>query len=350
MSFVITIALALLGWSILRAIKMPAAALLGPMLFIGSAKVWGLELATFPDYITGCLQVMLGLFVGAKIDREKVEFLKKGMVVPTLMVAAWTIVSALAATMVLFFSTELNNATILFGATPGGIAEMSLIALLYDADVAIVSLLQFSRLVMVLIFVPVLVSGYARYYLKEGAGEIVAATETPSEENCPRKCSLILVTSGVIAGFTGIYLGIPGGGIVGTALAVGMLGIVTRTKLSLHHAFLLAAQAGTGITIGLHFSSGTIAVFTDLMLPVILFSAMMVVSGVLLSFILARMTKWDLATCLLCAAPAGISQMVIYASEMRIDIVKVTFFHVVRLLTIYLLVNQIYQVYLLSNH
>ena len=119
MGYIISLILAIAGWKAMQIIKLPAAALLGPMLFVGIANIAGIGLTPFPPLVTSILQIILGIFVGVKIDREKVEFLKSGMAVPTLMVVFWTILSAIISSAVLIRLTNLDIATILFGATPG---------------------------------------------------------------------------------------------------------------------------------------------------------------------------------------------------------------------------------------
>ncbi|MBE3572573.1 MAG: AbrB family transcriptional regulator [Moorella humiferrea] len=73
MGYAVTVLLGIAGWQLLSYFKAPVATLLGPMLFIGTAKIAGLTLPLLPPYLTFIFQITLGLFVGARIDREKLS-------------------------------------------------------------------------------------------------------------------------------------------------------------------------------------------------------------------------------------------------------------------------------------
>ena len=344
MHLLITLLISIIGWQIMRILRVPAAALLGPMLFIGAAEIMGLPISTLPNIVLLAVQLTLGLFVGIRIDREKVNFLKQGMLIPSLLVIGWTIVFTLAPILLLTYTTNLDLATILFGATPGGMAEMSIIAMNYNADIAVVSLLQFMRLVMVLILVP-LIAAKVKAEDKQG-GVIESAAGSKVVEKRDLKASSQIIGSGLLFGGLSIYLGFPAGGIIGTSLGVGMASIYLGKRVALPGSLLTAAQLGIGLTVGTHFRPDTVSAFLSLMIPGMLFSILMVIGAVILAIILGRLTKWNLSTTLLCTAPAGVTQMVIVASDIGVDMVKVTYFHVLRLMTIYLIISQIYQWYL----
>ncbi len=345
MHLLITLLLTIIGWQIMRILRVPAAPLLGPMLFIGAAEIMGLPISPLPNTVLLAVQLTLGLFVGVRIDREKIEFLKQGMLIPSLLVVGWTIVFTLAPILLLTYTTNFDLATILFGATPGGMAEMSIIALNYNADIAVVSLLQFMRLVMVLILVPLIAAKVIKVEDKK-VGAIESAADSEVVEKQDLRASLQIIGSGLLIGGLSIYLGFPAGGIIGTSIGVGAASIYLGKRVELPGYFLKIAQLGIGLTIGTQFRPDTVTAFLSLMIPGMLFSILVVLGSVILAIILGQLTKWDLSTTLLCTAPAGVSQMIMVASDLGVDMVKVTYFHVLRLMTIYLIISQIYQWYL----
>ncbi len=345
MGYVISIVLTIAGWKLMQTLKLPASALLGPMMFVGTARILGIGMPPIPPVVTGLLQIILGIFVGIRIDREKLDFLRSGMAVPTAVVVVWTIGSALIAAFVLLRLTDLDLSTILFGATPGGIAEMSIISITYGADVAIVSLLQFLRLVMVVVLIPAI----ALRLQGEAKDETAAAEEKQLKEQKQHKtAAMIIVGSGLVMGVIFMKLGFPAGGIIGGLIGVGAANIILNRKANIPSLSLRIAQMGIGLVIGLQFRPDTIQTFLQLMVPATIFSIFMVVSGILLALLIKLLTNWDLPTCLICSAPAGISQMILVAADLKADLIKVTYFHLIRILTIYLIINQMYQWYLNS--
>ena len=71
-----------------------------------------------------------------------------------------------------------------------------------------------------------------------------------------------------------------------------------------------------------------------MLLPAVAVTAIMLAGCVILAVILYRTTGWDMTTCLLCAAPAGLSQITVFAEEIGVDSFTATVFHTVRILSI----------------
>jgi hypothetical protein len=69
-------------------------------------------------------------------------------------------------------------------------------------------------------------------------------------------------------------------------------------------------------------------------IPVLTSTAVLVASGLVLAALLRRLTGWDALTCLLAAAPGGVTQFFILACELGADPLKVSLLQLARLLTI----------------
>jgi len=75
----------------------------------------------------------------------------------------------------------------------------------------------------------------------------------------------------------------------------------------------------------------------NLLFPVMLFSLLVVINGLLIGFFLHRFMGWDLTTALLSTAVGGASLMTIVALELDADAVKVSILQSIRLIIILLI-------------
>ncbi|SNT14303.1 hypothetical protein SAMN05446037_104424 [Anaerovirgula multivorans] len=344
MNYLMLICIGLLGWWLLKTLKAPAAGLIGPMFFVGITNMLGFNFPELPKLSVTIFQIILGIFVGMKIKREEFKVLKnRNILYAGILVLAWTVSSSLLAANTLMTFTHLDVATALLGGTPGGLSEMSVAAFSYGANVPTVALLQLLRLTFIVLTIP-----FLALTIKEKNGCIHGqkCDETVEKEKEKKSINPEIIASGVLLGTLFIYLEIPAGGLIGSIIGVGISSVMLKKSAYLPKHIHLVAQIGIGISVGLKFTEETLHQLRQLIGPMIILPFFMVISGIILAFIIKSITKWDISTCLLCSAPAGLSQMIIVAEDIDCDIFMVSFFQTTRLLTIYLILPQVFTWYL----
>ena len=131
---------------------------------------------------------------------------------------------------------------------------------------------------------------------------------------------------------------IPAGTLLGSMLSVGLFRALGMPMWSPPKIFQSIAQIGVGITIGLYITKDTLQQLYSMLGPVLLLTTGMIVCGIILSYVLKRITNWDWATCLLSASPAGLTQMGAIADEMGANPIIVSLMHTVRLASILLVI------------
>ncbi|ABR49087.1 putative ammonia monooxygenase [Alkaliphilus metalliredigens QYMF] len=345
MIYLLIVSIGLFGWLVMRKIKAPAPALLGPMIFVGIASIGGFNFPHLPQVSVSIFQLIIGIFVGMRITRGQFQLLKRRTVLYSfILILIWTVGSSLVAANVLLTLTDLDVATALLAGTPGGLTEMSVVAFAYGADVPTVALLQLLRLTFIVSFIPFLSLSIKKK--NGGYTEKIKDKKDVIEEVVKRKVSVEIIGTGLIVGVLLMYLNFPAGGLIGAIIGVGGSSIILNKSAYLPKSVQLIAQIGIGISIGLRFTQETFQQFSRLIGPMIILPLFMVLSGVLLAIIIKNITKWDLSTCLLCSAPAGLSQMIIVAEEIESDVFLVSLFQTTRLLAIYLILPQIFNWYL----
>ncbi len=99
---------------------------------------------------------VLGVIIGARFDRESlVEFKHIGWT--GLGILASFFVLTFLTTFIFYLMTPLNFTTSLLAIVPAGAPQMASVAALLDLDASIVAAMQISRLVVIIIAVPLIV-------------------------------------------------------------------------------------------------------------------------------------------------------------------------------------------------
>jgi uncharacterized protein len=146
---------ALLGSVLGKSLRLPAPTFLGPLILSAAIHLAGLTESAPPGLLVNAAQVVLGTILGCRfLGIGAARVLKAGLL--SLGATVLTLILALAgaALMHRFAGVALDQG--LLALAPGGLTEMGLIALAINADVAFVALHHVVRILVVIIFAPVL--------------------------------------------------------------------------------------------------------------------------------------------------------------------------------------------------
>src|SRR5690606_37292512 len=133
-----------------RWLRLPARFLLGPMLLSAAVHVSGLSDFQIPYQLIIVAQVMLGTLIGCRfVGTPPAEILR---------ILLWSAMLIVLLLMVLVLVVEIagyfaisDPTQLLLAYAPGGMTEMSLVALSVDANVAFVSVHHIARIALLLI-------------------------------------------------------------------------------------------------------------------------------------------------------------------------------------------------------
>ncbi len=142
-----------LGWPLAARLRIPAAALIGPVLLSAAVHLGGLTASKPPVPVIAVSQLIIGASVGARfagVDLRKIAR------VPLLSMGATVILLVVAAIFTLLFAgpVGLGPVALNLALAPGGLAEMSLIALALGIDTAFVSSMHILRIALIYIAAP----------------------------------------------------------------------------------------------------------------------------------------------------------------------------------------------------
>jgi uncharacterized protein len=114
--------------------------------------VAGVELSAMPTPLSNAAQLLIGVSLGVRFQREFLHAAPRWMVDVTVGTLGMVLLCAGFA-FLLAWATKLHPATLVLGTSPGGIAEMAITAKVLQLGVPVVTAFQVCRLVAVLVLV-----------------------------------------------------------------------------------------------------------------------------------------------------------------------------------------------------
>lgn len=135
-------------------LRIPAGHLVGPMLLSAALHLAGLTAGKPPGLIVAAAQVVVGSAIGTRFAGESPTRLLRAAKVAaglTALLLAVTVATAVGVHLM----TGLNLAALILAYAPGGLAEMSLVALSLQVDAPFVATHHIARIVAIIILAPI---------------------------------------------------------------------------------------------------------------------------------------------------------------------------------------------------
>ncbi len=328
-----------IGYRIFSYLHIPGGAVTGSLVIMAIISSQGIQWAELPSYVTTFFQVIIGVMIGSRFSKERLSTMKS-LLIPGILSSAWMISISLAVGFMLAKFSQIDLGTALYGAVPGGLFEMGLIALAFNLSVPIVTLLQFVRIISISISLPMIVAKCNNLGI-EGVNCQAMAVDINKTGNPAKKADTLNILAalflGGIGGFTANYLGLPVGGMLGAMVVVGTLRAIGVPLKELPHKLIICTQILVGGYLGTTFNPEMVAILRILLLPIVFFSVFVVANGIFVGFLFHRILKWDLATSLLATAAGGVTLMTLTAIDVHADPIKVSLLHTLRLTLILLI-------------
>ncbi len=167
-------ACAVIGVPLAPKLRLPAGALLGPLLLSAALHISGLTQAAPPAILVACAQIVIGAGIGCRFSGLALSSVWRVILFAIgsglMMVFAATLAGIIAGPMI-----GDSPKPLILALAPGGLAEMSLIALSIGSQTAYISFMHLSRIVLVVMVFPAL------FRLLTGAAITEAALKEPGE-------------------------------------------------------------------------------------------------------------------------------------------------------------------------
>ena len=146
-------ACALVGFFGAKAIKLPAAAVVGPMILSAAVHLAGWSEARPPFELVAAAQVVVGSAIGCRFAGTPLKLIGRA-VAASLGSTAILLAVNVAFAAALFAMLGLPTTALMLAYAPGGLAEMSLIAIAIGTDAAFVATHHIVRIFLIVVFAP----------------------------------------------------------------------------------------------------------------------------------------------------------------------------------------------------
>jgi uncharacterized protein len=143
----------IVGFVLGKRLRLPAGGLLGPMLVSALAHIAGLTDSPPPSELVVVAQILLGTIIGCRFLGATAALVGRAIV---LSLGATLVTLSLTLAFAVAFAGLFDQAAsqVILAYAPGGLAEMSLIALAMDAEVAYVATHHIVRIVLIITLAP----------------------------------------------------------------------------------------------------------------------------------------------------------------------------------------------------
>lgn len=324
-------ALGTAGGFLAQALHLPLPMLLGSLLAVGAVSVAGLKplghLPQVPQRLRQFFIPVIGVSIGGAFRPEilgEVQNWWPSLVVLTVFIPVvhWIGYRALRAT------GEVDPITTFFGTAPGGLIEAVQMGEEMGADPAMLTMLQFMRLILTIILVPL---GFT-WFTGHAVGSAGGVEMTGAGVDIGWFDLLILVGAGLLGVIFGTGLRMPAGWISGPILVSGTAHLAGLTETVPPGWLLAMTQVVIGTTLGVRFAGMPARNFVLALKLSSLNVALTISAAAGVAYVLGPLVHEPAAAVFLAFAPGGLAEMALIALSLQISVVYVTAHHILRIM------------------
>lgn len=304
-----------------RQIGLPLPNLLGPLIICAAATLAGLTLTPLPG-AREMGQIVVGLAIGLRLLPEVLQTIIG--LLPAMLLGTFGVVIVTTATgLLLRRLTGIDRTTAYFATTPVGLAEMAALAHARGGAADITSLVHTIRVSAIVTAVPLLVT-----WLGEDGG--VAPHQSTHRGQLIDLLALIALAGG--AAFILKRWHVPNVWLLAPITVAGVAAATGLTSVAMPSAWLVVAQLVIGIWLGCRFRRVMLIKLPRLTLAAAFITLLLLIAAAIGAAVLAITTNIPYATGFLSLAPGGVTEIVLTASILHLDVPIITAFHVTRIL------------------
>ncbi|MGR6940175.1 AbrB family transcriptional regulator [Klebsiella aerogenes] len=312
---------------VLFRLHLPAAPLLGPLIAGITLSLRGAAIRLpRPFFISA--QAIIGCMIARALTPSIFGVLAANWALVLIILLSTLAISALTGWLLVRYSS-LPGATGAWGSSPGGASAMVVMAQEYGADVRLVALMQYLRVLFV-VGAAVMVVRFAL------GGEAQEMTQQivwfpPLTFNLPLT---LLLTA--VAGWLGLRLRIPSGAMLLPMLAGALAQGEGMLLLELPEWLLVLAYTALGWTVGLQFNREIFMLALKTLPQIIAAIVGLIALCALMALALTHLLPLDFLTTYLATSPGGLDTVAIIAVGTRADMSFIMAMQTLRLFTILL--------------
>lgn len=343
----LTLAVATAGSAIFIRLRIPAGGLLGAMLFVALLNVFTGKVF-FPEQLRPVVQVFAGALIGVKMQKSDIIQMKT-IVFPAVLLVFGMLILNLSLGFGIHLLTGLEISTALLGSAPGGIQDMILIADDLGANTAQITVLHVVRVFAVIGVMPSIIRLLGKKRAHPGVNADTPAAPAASAAACAEsgggRAFIYLRTFlfAAVGGFLVSRTPVPAGAMIGALFGTVFATLAARaTAVPPQLLFLL--QIGAGALIGSGIGPDELKSVAAIAVPALLLVVTLLAANIVFGFLIHKITKLELLTCLFASSAGGLADMAIVADEMGADAPKVVMLQFARLVCVVTLFPSIFKI------
>lgn len=330
----LAVVLGTIGGAIFKYLTVPLPWMLGAMCFTTIAAMSGVKVA-MPRQLRNGFVTILGVLLGSGFTPGVLG--RMGEWVFTLAaLVLWVFVAGGVAYVYLRRVAKHDKTTAFFGATPGGLAEMTLVGSQYGADPRVLSLVHTMRVMATVLIVPI-------WFRLEGLVGPLPAKATIGILEVALRDYGILAACAVVGAFIGIKFRLPAGTMLGpmaVSMAVHLTGV---SEAQPPYEIVAAAQVVLGCAIGQRFAGSKLSVIARHASHGFVVTMIMLGLAILFAAVMTRVTPESFEALVLAYSPGGFAEMSLVALALSVDSALVASHHLFRIIFIITLAPLIFR-------
>lgn len=324
----------------------------GGMMLDGIVGAAALNLVTDQAYMPFAArffaQSVAGGFLGAAINREKLKRLKD-LILPLLLVIVSMYLCDIVVGFLIMHISPLDPTTSLASGIAGGINDVPLIAEELGADAGKVAVLQFVRLITGIAIIPFLIRFVdPKAATKAGQemgtqGQRKSSKKQLGTQEVPMVEHLTSLAAAFAGGWIGKMIGIPGGTLLFSLVAVAALSLTTQ-KGRMRKEIKKAAQLFSGAYIGTLLSQKDVLELRFLLLPALVIIVVFIANCFLTSFLVRKVSPMEVKESMLATTCAGASEIALLSEDLNISqgyAADIMILHVFRVISVVSILPQV---------
>lgn len=350
-----------LSYKLFQTVKFPASRLVGPIIAVAILQSFGLVFAV-PQVLKMGFSIVFGIYLGLRFNRDALGRLKASLA-PAILISILYIGITMFYGNLLTAVSSMDQTTAFLAVIPGGVAEASVLAVSYNANLAQVSSFQLVRFLSIVVIVPLFAAWVLKPRFKDktdphptAAAEdedpidlkmsspnaITPELQIPDPSNLHHWIWLFVI--GIIGSLLFYQIHFPAGLLIGGTFAVSLAQLLSKKPFGTPSPeFYNLAQIGMGAVIGTSFTKESLGVVSTLILPMLLLTVLILTTSIVLGFVFSKLFKMDFLTGFMAVLPGGMSAMMVLADEFDADVVTISSLQLVRLLTAVMVIPLLYQ-------
>lgn len=325
----LTYALGAAGGFAARALHLPLPMLLGSLLAVGGAAIFGARpfghLPQAPQRIRMIFVPIIGVAIGAAARPEILE--EAWRWIPSLLILAvfipavhWLGYRMIAAT------GRTDRLTAFYATAPGGLVETVQMGEEAGADIQMLAMLQFLRLILTIVIVPL------AFTLMEGhAVGSAGGAAVPGHGLGPLDI-LILLACAVVGAVVGLRLRLPAGHVLGPILLSGAVHVAGLTQSVPPGWLVAAAQVVIGTSLGVRFAGMPKRRILHALGLAVMNGTLTIGGAAVVAWLIAGWVGEPARAVFLAFAPGGLVEMGLIALSLNMSILYVTAHHLLRII------------------